>query len=247
MNERYRHREVESNNEDRLRAAYISLGLEKDASLVEIKRAYRELAKVHHPDHGGNPNRFKHIVSSYNVLIEHLQKKNVSESSNPYKVEREAAAKIRNEAISALPLFSVGDRVSVPRTSGLIEDDWIIDKIDWNTGDYIVVKYEIDVMTVKKRGVMQKHKIWKEIPFSELDNIQERENNELLSKWRIYMGEEVVVPRSDGTLDTSGWMVVKHVDGDDLGPALYLVYNEEIHAEKYIEKDFLERAQKIIH
>lgn len=48
---------------------YTILGLNKDASKEEIKEAYKKLAKLHHPDKGGNEEMFKLIKSAYELLI----------------------------------------------------------------------------------------------------------------------------------------------------------------------------------
>ena len=40
---------------------YSTLGVNKDASAQEIKSAYRNLAKEHHPDAGGNQEKFQQI------------------------------------------------------------------------------------------------------------------------------------------------------------------------------------------
>jgi len=48
---------------------YHILGISKDASKEEIKEAYRNLAKLHHPDKGGNEELFKLISSSYELLM----------------------------------------------------------------------------------------------------------------------------------------------------------------------------------
>ena len=50
---------------------YSVLGIARDASLVEMKRAYRELVKLHHPDR--NPGldheaRFREIAEAYATL-----------------------------------------------------------------------------------------------------------------------------------------------------------------------------------
>ncbi|GFE54161.1 hypothetical protein BaOVIS_015650 [Babesia ovis] len=47
---------------------YKTLGLSKDCSESEIKKAYRKLAIKHHPDKGGDPEMFKEISRAYEVL-----------------------------------------------------------------------------------------------------------------------------------------------------------------------------------
>lgn len=47
---------------------YKVLGVGKNASTDEIKRSYRKLAQQHHPDKGGDPQKFKEINEAYQVL-----------------------------------------------------------------------------------------------------------------------------------------------------------------------------------
>jgi hypothetical protein len=54
---------------------YTILGIRKGASADEIKKAYRRLARMHHPDKGGNEEMFKKIQGAYDSL----------ESSEPSK------------------------------------------------------------------------------------------------------------------------------------------------------------------
>jgi len=47
---------------------YNILNVDKTASHSEIKKAYYKLAKTHHPDKGGNEEKFKKIMTAYEVL-----------------------------------------------------------------------------------------------------------------------------------------------------------------------------------
>jgi len=47
---------------------YATLGLRPDAAPEEVKRAYRVKAREHHPDAGGDAERFKDVTHAYEVL-----------------------------------------------------------------------------------------------------------------------------------------------------------------------------------
>jgi DnaJ family protein A protein 2 len=47
---------------------YEALGVERNASIDEIKKAYRKSAMQHHPDKGGNEAKFKEITNAYEIL-----------------------------------------------------------------------------------------------------------------------------------------------------------------------------------
>ena len=49
---------------------YKVLGVSSKASDQEIKRAFRDLARTHHPDKGGNEEKFKEIRSAHDVLTD---------------------------------------------------------------------------------------------------------------------------------------------------------------------------------
>ena len=62
---------------------YQTLGVSKNATPDEIKKAYRKLASQHHPDKGGDKARFQEIQSAYDVLGD-AEKKNQYDNPNPF-------------------------------------------------------------------------------------------------------------------------------------------------------------------
>ena len=49
---------------------YDLLGVNKDASTDDIKKAYKKNALKHHPDRGGDENKFKELSKAYEVLVD---------------------------------------------------------------------------------------------------------------------------------------------------------------------------------
>lgn len=61
---------------------YNILGVSVDASHGEIKKAYRNLAKQHHPDKGGDEKTFKDITEAYEVLGDDAKRKDYDYKRN---------------------------------------------------------------------------------------------------------------------------------------------------------------------
>jgi DnaJ-class molecular chaperone len=55
---------------------YEILGVERGASLDDIKKKYKLLAKQHHPDKGGDADEFKRIASAYETLADEDKRRN---------------------------------------------------------------------------------------------------------------------------------------------------------------------------
>lgn len=53
---------------------YNTLGVEKNATIDDIKTAYRKLAGKHHPDRGGDTKTFQEIQQAYDILSDPAKK-----------------------------------------------------------------------------------------------------------------------------------------------------------------------------
>lgn len=62
---------------------YQTLGVAKDANDAEIKKAYRKLASKHHPDKGGDGEKFKEIQTAYETLSD-PNKRAEYDNPNPF-------------------------------------------------------------------------------------------------------------------------------------------------------------------
>ena len=63
---------------------YKTLGVSRNATEDEIKKAYRKLAMTHHPDRGGNEEEFKKIKEAYEKLTNGVQDSDHQFNSNGF-------------------------------------------------------------------------------------------------------------------------------------------------------------------
>ena len=57
------------------RNLYSVLGVSKNAETAEIRTAYKQLAKEHHPDKGGDPEKFKQLSEAHEVLSDESRRR----------------------------------------------------------------------------------------------------------------------------------------------------------------------------
>ncbi len=93
---------------------YETLGIDKKATPDEIKKAYRKLAKKNHPDVGGDPEIFKKISHSYEILSDPTKKENYDKfgSEQPQAQPFSYADHFRNPFAQAQP-ERTGDNISL--------------------------------------------------------------------------------------------------------------------------------------
>jgi curved DNA-binding protein len=63
---------------------YQTLGVDRNATPDEIKRAYRKLASQHHPDKGGDKHKFQEIEQAYRTLSDPQQRAQHDNPPNPF-------------------------------------------------------------------------------------------------------------------------------------------------------------------
>jgi hypothetical protein len=59
---------------------YDVLGLPADASKFDVRNAYRQAAKKHHPDAGGDPEAFRDVTLAHDVLTDDLRRARFDET-----------------------------------------------------------------------------------------------------------------------------------------------------------------------
>ncbi|MBW8787875.1 J domain-containing protein (plasmid) [Rhizobium sp. WSM1274] len=72
---------------------YDILGVERDADDAQLKAAYRRLAKVAHPDSGGDSEAFAHLQKAYGLLLDPVRRKVYDDTG--YDVEFADAAELQ--------------------------------------------------------------------------------------------------------------------------------------------------------
>lgn len=112
---------------------YNTIGVNETATQDEIKKAYRKLAIEHHPDKGGDENKFKKISEAYDTLGDEIKRSQYdNQRQNPFnnmggggfnpfedlfkgafhtQRRRTVPDKVIEVQISALESFIAGDKV----------------------------------------------------------------------------------------------------------------------------------------
>lgn len=84
---------------------YSALGVARDATQAAIKQAYRKMAKQHHPDVGGDAEKFGAIATAYDVLGDEEKRRKYDETGEvpgAAKSENADALAIINQLVDGL-------------------------------------------------------------------------------------------------------------------------------------------------
>jgi len=166
---------------------YDILGVNKEASKDQIKKAYRKKASKLHPDKGGDEKEFKQLAKAYNILSDDQQRAYYNKIGKEKETET-----IENMAISNLMKMFASKLEEIISNAGKFTYDIIgrmkdaikmtAPKFDQNVNDL-----KTDIKTLKRLKKKFKHKKKKITPANIFEgiinqSIQQKENEIELHK-----------------------------------------------------------------
>ena len=98
---------------------YQELELSESCTSEDVKQQFRILARIHHPDLGGDPEKFKTIKLAYEVLSDPVRREEYDKTGNTQKFEdvyNQAVSEISQMFFRMMPHFN-------PRGNGNILQD----------------------------------------------------------------------------------------------------------------------------
>jgi DnaJ family protein A protein 2 len=132
---------------------YETLEISKDATQKEIKKAYYNLSKLHHPDRGGDEHKFKEMAAAYEILSDPEKRK----AYDQYGLEgvnddAEGTARRGEDLFSMFFGHGGGGRSSGPRKSPSVNHPIKVSLADLYNGKTVklAVNRKIIVGDVKK-------------------------------------------------------------------------------------------------
>ncbi len=101
---------------DKKRNLYEVLGVNKDAAAIEIKKAYRNKSKEHHPDKGGDKDEFAEVAHAYEILSDSIKKEIYDRTG----VSEQVPFGIKLSSLMDKTLFAVLKKCPDPETFDII-------------------------------------------------------------------------------------------------------------------------------
>lgn len=131
---------------------YEILGVNKNSSQEEIKQKYKSLAQIHHPDKGGDEEKFKQINQAYDILSDPEKKQYYDDTgrSNFFKtIEEEAVDELANIFYNVVDQFN-------PITDDVLA---IINNAVFDTKNHLLIQNEhLQVKIEKYSSIFEKIK-----------------------------------------------------------------------------------------
>lgn len=141
---------------------YEELELPIDCSFDDIKQQYRILAMKHHPDHGGQVDKFQKIKFAYEVLSDPVRRKQYDETSSTTEstnIHTEAVNHLAGMFFSIIPNFNCAEgnlidalkqHIEASRTQ-IISEDMMCDIY---IGNLEIVKSKLKLKNPNKEDIV---------------------------------------------------------------------------------------------
>jgi len=171
---------------------YQILGLEKNCSAEEIKQKFRILARLHHPDMGGDEEIFKKINFAYEVLGDPVRREDYDKTGNtrkPLDIDHEARVNLSNLFFAILPNFD-------PNTGNILEiiKHEITRSMDAISKDIDNCNLYITKLELTKGKIRTKTDMSENMFFSFIDSQIETKQNDLkIFDRRIQIAHEMLL------------------------------------------------------
>jgi DnaJ-class molecular chaperone len=151
---------------------YKQLGISPDATSEEIKHAYRLLAQIHHPDKGGDEEKFKKIKMAYETLSD-PDKRAHYDATGTVNQTYDINAEVLNELAQLTMHFinrmdPINDDLIMMMKGDIIE---AIKNVNNNIGNVTrdIKKFEMIVVRIKSR---KKENILQKFTQNHIDNLK---------------------------------------------------------------------------
>jgi DnaJ family protein A protein 2 len=125
---------------------YTILGVSQTASLTEIRKAFRGLARRQHPDKGGDPEVFKAVTSAYEILVSPEKRRMYDHGG----VEAVVQGRVPEDLFGAL--FGAPPAVTRTRNPRDIQIELVVDLSDIYRGGRHTVRYDQNIPCLGCQG-----------------------------------------------------------------------------------------------
>lgn len=139
---------------------YAALGVARDATADQIKKAFRQLAKKHHPDAGGDPEQFHAIALANDVLSDETKRAKYDETGEMPGTEKSENA----EALAIISGLVEALANDIVMRDGVEHDDLVkkmVGQVDKQIAEMLnnrkeAEKFEKKAVKIRKRFTAKK-------------------------------------------------------------------------------------------